>query len=437
MIAATVGSAVGLGTIWRFPAMTQANGGAAFLLIYVVCAFGLGVPLMLSEFALGRSTRSDAVGAFQKLAHGKLWWLVGAGAVLVSYIIMMYYMVVGGWTLEYLVESVTGNLYSGQHTPAHFTELMHNYVMTDWMPVIFTWIFIAMNIFVLLGGVQKGIERMANVMMPLLFVLLAIFCTVTLTMPGAGAGVEFFLHPDFSKITAEVVISALGQALFSLSLGMGILITYGAYYPERTPLTRTSVTVVSMTLVVALLTGLIIFPAVASTGLIDQGLSGTTLVFVTLPQVFAVLPCPQLWSILFFILLTVAALTSTVSISEVSIRLLQERTHCSRRTAVLWVLCPIFAFAAVCSLSFGALSGIKFCGMIIFDALDTLSNNYILPIVALGTCIYAGWFAPAELLRRQLTNNGTLRGRATALILFVIRWLAPPAIVAILVANII
>jgi NSS family neurotransmitter:Na+ symporter len=437
LIAATVGSAVGLGTVWRFPAQVQANGGAAFLLIYILCAFALGVPVMLSEFAMGREGGSDAVGTYRKLAPGKPWWLIGAAAVLVSYLILCFYMVVGGWTLEYLIESFGSNMYSGDITAGHFTDCMRQYVMTGYAPLYYTLVFVAINIVVLLGGVQKGIERMSNIMMPMLFVLLIVFCANTLTLPDAMSGVEFFLNPDFSKITPTVCISALGQALFSLSLGMGILITYAAYYPADTRLTRTSVTVVSMTLLIALLMGLLIFPAVASFKLADQGLSGTTLVFVTLPEVFAMLPASQLWSVLFFLLLTVAALTSTVSIAEVSVKFMQDRFNMSRAKATWCVLLPIFPLSGICALSFGVLSDWTLCGKIVFDALDTFTNIYMLPLVALGGCIYAGWFAPKGLLTRQLSNNGTLRMRVTHFLIFLLKWFAPIAILAIFISGII
>lgn len=442
LIAATVGSAVGLGTVWRFPAETQANGGAAFLIVYIICLFALGVPVMLAEFALGRQGRSDTVGVFRRLSPGTAWPAIGIATIVVAYMIMSFYMVVGGWTLEYMFSSITGDLFTAptkataSQLDMFYTAKMHQYVMTDTMPLIFTMVFVGTNIAVLLGGVQKGIERMSNVLMPLLFILLVGFCIVSLTLPGAGDGVKFFLSPDFSKISAGVVINALGQALFSLSLGMGILVTYASYFPDNTKLGRTSVIVVSLTLLVAVLMGLIIFPAVSSFGLTDHGLKGTTLVFVTLPEVFEMLPASQLWATLFFILLTVAALTSTVSLAEVVVRFMQERAHLGRTAAVFAVLSPVFALSALCSLSFGSLESFKICGMILFDFLDTVSNNYMLPLVALATCLYAGWFAPKGMLNNQFTNFGTIRAPWSAACVAVVRFVAPAAIVAILIGYI-
>ncbi|MDE6396658.1 MAG: sodium-dependent transporter [Muribaculaceae bacterium] len=442
---ATVGSAVGLGTIWRFPAETQAGGGAAFLIIYVGCVFLLGVPVMLSEFVVGRSTRSDAVGAYRKLSPGSHWGMVGALGVLASYLILIFYMVVAGWTLEYLIQSITGELYEPTAASAavegnaaldlQFSLRMQEYIQTDWNPLLNTFLVIAINIAILIAGVKKGIERMSNIAMPLLFVLLLIFVGVCVTLPGAAEGVEYFLKPDFSKLTPDVFISALGQALFSLSLGMGILITYSGYYPQNTKLTRTSIVVSSMTLVVALMMGLIIFPAVFSFGLQDHGLAGTALVFVTLPEVVVRMTGGQLWSILFFTLLFVAALTSTVSIAEPSIAFVQKRFNFSRVKSTLIILLPLFVLSAVCSLSFASLSNFKIAGMVIFYFLDTLTNNFMLPLVALGGCIYVGWFSPRNLLHDQLTNNGSFRSRLTPLVTFILRYIAPIAIILILLSN--
>lgn len=435
LIAATVGSAIGLGNVWRFPAETQANGGAAFLLLYVLCVIALGVPVMLAEFSLGRSGRSDALGAFMKLSPGKPWWIVGAFSVLVAFLIASYYMVVAGWTLEYLVESVTGGLYDQGSGREAFGAKMQEYVCTDWRPLIYTAVLIALNIGVLLGGVQKGIERLSNIMMPLLFVILLAMLGVTLTLPDAGAGVRFFLEPDFGRIDASTVINALGQALFSLSVGMGILVTYASYYPATTRLPRTAMTVSLLSVMVAVLMGLIIFPAVTSFGLEGESLRGATLVFVTLPEVFARLPLSQLWSSLFFLLLLVAALTSTVSICEVPIAMLQDRLKMSRRRAVLTVMCSLTVFSTLSSLSMGSLGWFKIAGLNIFDFLDTITTDLMLPAVAFFLCVYMGWFAPKGLLSSQLTNDGTLRGRSTAAIIWAIRIFAPLAVVMIVLFN--
>lgn len=435
VIAATVGSAIGLGTVWRFPAETQAGGGAAFLLIYTAFLFILGLPLMLGELSLGRAGRSDAVGAFKKLTPGKPWWIVGMASIVVTFLIMIFYMVVGGWTLEYFVQSCYGGLYDGLQTQSHdafFNGKMDEYVVNGHQALIFTVVFILINIVVLLRGVQKGIERISNIMMPMLFALLLLFCVVSLCMPGAKEGVTYFLYPDFSKVTLETCLSALGQALFSLSLGMGILITYAGYYPADIHLTRTSVTVISMTLLVAILMGLIIFPAAATFNLTDHSLGGTGLIFITLPEIFASMPGCHIWSAMFFLLLFMAALTSTISLGEVTTRFIQDRFNIRRSTAVWIILGPMCLLSAACSLSFGELEWIKVFGMTMFDFLDTLTNNYMLPLIAFCACIYIGWIAPKDLMPRQLSNDYSLRTPAAPTIILIIRYIAPLAIIAMM-----
>lgn len=443
LIAATVGSAVGLGNVWRFPAEAQANGGAAFLILYIGCVFLLGVPVMLAEFSIGRGTGSDASGAFKKLAPGKRWWLTGALAIFASYLILSFYMVVAGWTLEYFWQSLTGDLYElpGQAGPDGMSESFHarmgEYIASAWEPLVATFLMIGINLFILMRGVRKGIEKMSNVMMPLLFLLLVAFAGVSLTFPEAAEGLAFFLRPDFSKITPTVVVNALGQSFFSLSLGMGILITYSAYFPKDTKLVQTAVTVSLLDLVVALLMGFIIFPAVMSFGLAGESLEGATLVFVTLPEVFAKMPGTQWWSALFFLLLMVAAVTSTISLGEVSIAFLQNHFKMSRRKACLWVMLPLFVLSAMSSLSQGVLSGIRFFGMNWFDFLDNTATNIMLPVAAIFTCIFLGWTTPKEYFRNELTNNGKIGVRMFPVIWFIVRYVAPVLIAVILIARIV
>ncbi len=440
LVAATVGSAIGLGNVWRFPAETQGNGGAAFLLLYMGCVLALGIPVMLAEFAIGRAGRSDAIGSFRVLSPGSSWWIIGVFAVLASYLITIFYMVVEGWTLEYLVEGLFGGLYDGVPADAAMSEALFDSKMaqmtqTPFKPALYTALVILLNIGVLLGGVQKGIERLSNVLMPLLFVILIALCVVSLSLPGAAEGVKFFLEPDFSKLTPAVFVNALGQAFFSLSLGMGILITYASYYPSTTKLPRTALIVSLLSLLVAVLMGLIIFPAVKTFGLDKNTLEGTTLVFVTLPEVFSRLPLPRLWSTLFFSLLLVAALTSTVSISEVAIATLQDRLKWSRRRAVLTALLPLLVLSLVCSLSFSTLSDVVVAGYNIFGMLDNVTTNYMLPLVAIATCLYAGWFMPRGRLRSELSNYGSLRSHVTGITTMILRYVAPLLILMIFVYN--
>lgn len=438
LIAATVGSAVGLGNVWRFPAEAQENGGAAFLLIYIVCVAVLGVPVMLAEFSLGRGTGRDAISSFIKLAPRQKWWVGGAIAILASYLILSFYIVVAGWTLEYFWQSLTGQLYanvSSEGLETNFLHQINRYVSGTWEPLIATYVIIGINILVLLNGVQKGIEKMSNILMPLLFILLVFFCIAALTLPNASEGLRYFFSPDFSKITAATVINALGQAFFSLSLGMGILITYAAYYPKKTNLITTAVTVSSLDLVVALLMGLIIFPAVMSFGLNGESLQGATLVFVTLPEVFASMPLTRFWSTLFFLLLLVAAVTSTIALAEVAIAFVMDKFKKNRKSACFIVLIPLMGLSSLCSLSQGVLSHIRIFSMNIFDLLDTVATNVMLPVAAIITCVFLGWVIPKNFLKKELTNKGKINRTIAMPVIWIVRYAAPVLISIILIAK--
>lgn len=439
IIAATVGSAVGLGNVWRFPAEVQENGGAAFLLVYILCVFMLGIPVMVAEMSIGRAGGSDAVGSIKRLSPRSAWWCTGLIGIVASYAILCFYMVVAGWTLEYMVQSITGALYTpvnGMDAAGSFAAHMDQYIQGETSPLIYTYIIIGLNLAILLGGVTKGIERISNILMPLLFVLLLIFCYVSLTLPGAGKGLSFFFDPDFSKITPSVVINAMGQAFFSLSLGMGVLITYASYYPADAKLTRTACMVSTLDLLVAVMMGLIIFPAVLSFGLEGESLRGMTLVFVTLPEVFNQMEFTRLWSSLFFLTLAVAAITSTISIAQVSVAFFEDRFKLSKVKACMLSLLPLVLFSTLCSLSLTPGSSLTLWGKTLFDLMDNLSTNILLPVGSLILCIYAGWFAPKNMLRDEITNQGTLKSKLMGFIIFCIRYIAPPAIILIFLSAI-
>lgn len=441
LIAATVGSAVGLGNIWRFPAETQANGGAAFLLLYVVCVIFFGIPVMLGEFAIGRAGRSDAIGSYRRLSPGTHWWISGFLGILCSYLILTFYTVVSGWTIEYLFQSISGELYTPipgieEGSKLQFADRMQEYVAGVWSPIIWTWITIAICGAVLCMGVQKGIERMSNILMPLLFVILLILCVTAMTLPKASEGLAYFFTPDFSKVTPTVCIRALGQAFFSLSLGMGILITYGSYYKNDTNLTQTAFTVSILDMAVAILVGMIIFPGVMSFGLEGESFGGSALVFVTFPEIFNMMWCPRLWSSLFFILLSVAAITSCISIAEVNIAYISGHFKLRRTVATCIVLLPLVLLSAISSLSNGVLSDWTIFGYTIFGACDALTANILMPLGALIMTVYLGWFAPKGLMRDQLTNGGTLRNRLAGITIFLIKWVTPVLILVIFIASI-
>ena len=342
LIAATVGSSVGLGNIWRFPAEVQSNGGAAFLHIYIICVALLGIPVMLAEFSLGRAGQTDTVSVFSRLAPKKKWWIAGALALLASYMILSFYMVVAGWTFSYLWESITGNLFAGINYDSTsgletgFTHKMEQYICSNTEPLINTYIMILANIGVLLLGVRKGIERMSNILMPLLFLLLLIFAGVSLTLPGAEAGVSYFLTPDFSKITPSVVVSALGQAFFSLSVaGNGTLI-YGSYLSDKEDIPASARNVAFFDTVAAMLAAMVIIPAMATAGAkLNQG--GPMLMFVFLPNLFRTMPGGNIIAIVFFVAVTFAGLTSLINLYESPIATLQERFKIKRLPACIIV----------------------------------------------------------------------------------------------------
>jgi len=444
VVAATVGSAIGLGNVWRFPAEAQNNGGAAFLMVYIACVFVLGIPVMLAELSLGRAGRSDSVGNFKRLTPKSKWWLTGTIGLVASYLILSFYMVVAGWTIEYLFDSLSGDLFSGFHASTqaeennYFAGKMDEYVASAWSPLIWTFVMIALNLGVLLMGVRNGIEKMSNVLMPLLFVLMLVFCCVSLTLPNAAEGLSFFLKPDFGKITPQVVINGLGQAFFSLSLGMGILVTYSAYYPSSTKLTRTAVSVSLLDFLMAFIMGLIIFPAVMSFNLGGDAssLEGTTLIFVTMPEIFTRMGLPVLWSSLFFLLLAVAAITSTISLAEVSVAFVRDRFRVKRKTACLIVVLPLLLTSALCSLSLGAVPSLQLFGMPVFSFLDTFATNMLLPISALLICIYVGWVLPRGFIKDELTNHGAFASRMAPAVAFIVRYLAPALILVVFIAQI-
>lgn len=443
LVVATVGSAIGLGNVWRFPSLVQSNGGAAFLVVYLLCVFILGIPVMLAEFAVGRSGQSDAVNNFRVLTPGKKWWITGAIGLIASYLILSYYLVVAGWTLDYVYISLTGSLFDGfeQASAAgseqFFVDRMNVLMNSPVEPVIWTFVALILNFAVLIFGVQKGIEKISNVVMPFLFVALVIFAVRALTLPNAMAGVDFFLKPDFSKLSIDVVISALGQAFFSLSLGMGILLTYSAYYPKETRLTRTATQVSLLDFGAAFLMGLIIFPAVCSFNMNSASVQGTTLVFVTMPEIFANMGATQFWSVLFFVLLAIAALTSTISLGEVAVAFVAQYLKVSRAKSCFIVMLPLAVLSPICSLSLGAMPELKIAGMAVFDFLDTFATNFMLPVSAFLTCVYVAWVLPKDYIKNELTNNGTNRTRTLPATMFSIRYVSPILIASILIAKLI
>ena len=424
VILATVGCAVGLGSIWRFPYMVGENGGGAFLLVFLICTALLGLPIMITEFFIGRHSRSNAAGAFKKLAPGTQWKWIGYNGVLAAFLILGFYSVVSGWTLEYIWQALSGSL-DGK-TTEEFTTDFRAFSSSVVRPIVWTVGFVGLTHFIIASGVEKGIERASKVMMPALFFILIALCIRSVTLPGMEEGLAFFLEPDFSKITSSVVLSAMGQTFFSMSIGMGCLITYSSYFGKETNLQATAIQVIVLNTLVAVLAGIMVFPAVFSFGI--EPTAGPELVFITLPNIFEQLPFGSLWSLVFFVLLALAALTSTISLHEVATAYIHEEYHLTRHQAAWVVSIGVSILGAIASLSFGVLREYTIGGLIIFDALDYLTAKIMMPLGGMFICIFVGTRIEKRILKEELTNNGTIPFYFFHTYAFVVKYIAPIAI---------
>jgi NSS family neurotransmitter:Na+ symporter len=424
IIFATVGSAIGLGNIWRFPYMLGSNGGAAFLLIYLFCALLLGLPVMLAEFYVGRHSKRNAVGAFKVIAPNTKWSIIGYNGMLAAFFILGFYFVIAGWTMEYVFQALTGSL--GEKSAAEFRVEFSNFSSGVFRPILWALLFIGFTHYIIMTGVKNGIERSSKFLMPLLFVILVVLCIRSLTLPGAIAGVDFLFKPDFSKINSSVLLSAMGQAFFSLSVGMGCLITYSSYFGDKTNLQRTAFEVTAIDTLVALLAGIMIFPAVFSFGI--ESTAGVELVFITLPNVFGQLPLGSLWACIFFLLLAVAALTSTISLHEVATAYLHEEQHITRKRAAVYVSLAVAVLAVLSSLSFGVMKSFTFFGLTFFDLLDYVTTKLMLPFGGMLLCIFTGWYIDKRILKAELTNRGTISFYFFSFYRFLLKYITPVAI---------
>lgn len=431
VIATTVGSAVGLGNIWRFPYEAGSHGGGAFIFTYICFIFLFGIPILCAEFMIGRHTRSNIFGAFHKLRTSGQWHYVGYIGIVASLMILSFYSVVAGWTLEYLYQSITGALTSS--SPEELHTQFANFSTGNWRPLMWTIIFLLINFVIVTRGVQKGIERMSNIMMPCLFLILIIFCINSLFMPGAIDGLKFLFTPDFSKISSSVLIGAMGQAFFSLSLGLGTMLTYGSYFNNKTRIVRSATTTALLDTSVAILASIIIFPAVFTFGISPT--QGPTLVFEILPNIFNQLPGSIFWSSLFFFLLFIASLSSTISMSEVSIAFFTEEKKMSRKKAT-WLNTGIaMFFGTFCALSFGSLSGWTICGHTIFSLFDYVSSNILLPAGGMFIAFFAGWLLDRNIIKNQLTNDGDVKVHVMKIIIFSLKYIAPIGILLVFLSS--
>ncbi len=436
---AAAGSAVGLGNIWRFPIETGQNGGAAFIIIYIACVLLLGIPIMMSEFFIGRHTQANTAGAYRKLAPGTPWRWVGRLGVLTGFVILSYYSVVAGWTAEYTVLAIA-NRFDGK-TAADFPAIFSNFVSNPWKPLIWLLAFMLATHFVVIRGVRSGIEKFSKLMMPALFIILIVLTICSVMLPGSSQGLEFLLKPDFSKITGATVLNAMGQAFFSLSLGLGCLCTYASYFSPDTNIGKTALNVSLIDTFVAIMSGFIIFPAVFNAGYtLSSEDIGPSLLFITMPNVFgqAFGSIPALAygvSVLFYFLLVLAALTSTISMHEVVTAYVSEEFGMTRRKAAAIVTATCTAVGVVCSLSFGPFDGIKICGMGIFDLFDYVSSNIFLPVGGMLIAIFTGWYLDKKIVRDDISNRGSLRVPYLRTVFFILRYVAPIAIAIILLSQ--
>lgn len=434
VILASAGSAVGLGNIWRFPYETGNNGGAAFILIYLGCIFVLGLPIMISEFLIGKRSRSNPAGAYNVLAPGTPWKWLGRMGVLAGFLILSYYSVVAGWTLEYIMEALT-NGFSGKK-PEEFVAAFTAFSSNPWRPLIWLVLFLLATHFIIVKGVEKGIEKSSKIMMPTLFIIILILVVCSVSLPGAAAGVEFLLKPDFSKVNSGVFLSAMGQAFFSLSLGMGCLTTYASYFDKKTNLTKTAFSVGIIDTFVAILAGFIIFPAAFSVGINPD--AGPSLIFITLPnvfqQAFAGVPVlAYIFSVMFYVLLAVAALTSTISMHEVVTAYLHEEFKFTRRKAARFVTGGCIFLGVLCSLSLGATKEYTLFGLNTFDLFDYVTAKIMLPLGGLFVSIFTGWYLDKKVVKAEITNNGTLKVSLYKGIIFILKYIAPVAIALIFI----
>lgn len=432
-ILAAAGSAVGLGNIWRFPYEAGNHGGAAFILIYLACVFLMGLPIMIAEFTVGRHSKASTGRAFSVLAPGTQWKWIGFLGVLAGLLILGYYSVVAGWTLEYILASLSGGFID--KTPEDFVAIFQNFSQSPYRPLIWLLSFLLFTHFIVVKGVKDGIEKSSKVMMPVLFILILVLAGCSVSLPNADKGLEFLLKPDFSKVNADVFLGAMGQAFFSLSLGMGCLSTYASYFGQDTRLGKTALSVGVIDTMVAILAGLIIFPAAFSVGI--QPDAGPSLIFITLPNVFqqafgGVPFLATIFSLLFYVLLALAALTSTISLHEVVTAYLNERFNLSRSRAAMFVTGFCIVTGVLSSLSLGVWED-KMFGLGFFDLLDFVTAKIMLPLSGFLVCLFVGWYLKRSVSFEELTNGGRLKAPYFPVYMFILKFLAPIAILLIFV----
>ena len=430
VILATAGSAVGLGNVWRFPYMTGQNGGASYIVIYILCVLLLGIPCMISEFIIGRHSASNTARAYNKM--GNRWWgIIGMLSVSTGFLITCYYVIVSGWCLQYMYATVLGELHGDA---AYFISYFSDFSSNPWKPLLWVAVFMGLTHWVIIHGVRGGIERASKVLMPALFVLLLVIVVASCMLPGAERGISFLLKPDFSKIDGSVCLNAMGQSFYSLSIGMGCICTYASYFSRRTNLSQSAIQISVIDCLVAILAGLMIFPAAFSVGV--QPDSGPSLIYITLPNVFqlafsAVPFVGTIVSFAFYALMSLAALTSMISLHEVSTAFFQEEMHISRKRSATIVSVSTSVIAIFCSLSLAGVDWLVIGGKSLFDWFDFVTGQLFLPIVGFFACLFIGWYVPKDIVRDEFTNWGTLRSPLYPVFLVCVRFVCPTGILLV------
>lgn len=433
-ILAASGSAVGLGNVWKFPYIVGENGGGAFVLIYLVCILVIGMPVMLAEFTLGRKTNLNPVGAFEQLRPKSPWIGIGYMGVLGGFLILSFYGVVGGWTFAYVAKSITGSVLAVPPSK-DAGEFFASFIGNSREVLFYHALFIGTCIAIVLRGVHGGIEKACNILMPTLVIILFLLMIRSLTLDGAMEGVAFYLTPDFSKINGNVVLIALGHAFFSLSIGMGAMITYGSYLSKKENLASSTAYVVMFDTLIALLVGMVIFPAVFAMGL--EPAEGPGLVFSVLPTVFASMPFGHSVAVIFFVLLAIAAVTSGISLLEVVVAYFIDQRGWQRKRAVLIVGLATFALGIPSGLSFGVMADVKFLGMTFFDHIDSFTSHYILPLGGMLTAIFVGWVWGTKNVHIEIETHNNKFGFPWAQSWdFLIRYITPVAVGIVFIANV-
>ncbi|AZV45019.1 sodium-dependent transporter [Peribacillus asahii] len=431
-ILAAAGSAIGIGVIWKFPYMVGTNGGGIFFLMFILFTLIIGAPILITEFIIGRRTQKDAVRAYKELAPGTPWTLIGYCGVIASIILLSFYSVVGGWILSYLIRSVTNSL--SNLTQQQYGDLFNTIISNPYETVIAQLIFMLITIWVVQGGIQQGIEKASKYMMPALFILFLVLLVRSLTLDGAMEGVKFFLKPDTSVLSEQTVLLALGQAFFALSIGISVMVTYASYLNKNEDLTKSALSVVGLNIFIALLAGLVIFPAVFALGF--DPASGPGLVFVVLPAVFNEIAFGSVFMFIFFILILFATLTSAFSILEIVVAAMVKGDEANRKKSSWVAGILVFIIGIPSALSFGVLSHITLFNKSIFDIADFLVSNIALPVGALFISLFVGFQLKRLHVEEEFLSGSSYGKKIFKVWYFLIRYIAPIAIAIVLLSSI-